>query len=465
MDVRDPAAGTWTGVLFGDVAAKGGTNGTVGWRVATQEFASFGSVSPSRVFLDPGESKTITVSATTPTSPGDAAGSIVFRSDAGGTSTIPVALRSEVDIAQGGAFSGTLTGGNGRPPGEGQDQFYQFQVGAGVHDITASVSLSNDARDPVGAYLISPDGDTLGYGQNSLGSRPLLSLTAFTLNPVPGTWTLIVAFTEPTVGDEISQPFTGSIQFNKVSVSAAGLPDSTGTQLTAGKPVTVPVTITNNGTAPEAFFVDPRLNATKSIGLAALAKATNLALPLTVQFPPQWLVPTQTSSLSVTAKATLPIMFDYGPFAGDPDIASSNPGTGPLCADTESSSYTPPDGTVTAGGWSSAPSECGPYPGGAPAGTLKSVVMTATTKAFDRTVTSATGDLWSISTNPSATFTPIVINPGATATIKVVITPAGTSGTTVHGTLYVDDFVGGVPPYGQSSGDELAGLPYAYTIK
>jgi hypothetical protein len=46
----------------------------------------------------------------------------------------------------------------------------------------------------------------------------------------------------------------------------------------------------------------------------------------------------------------------------------------------------------------------------------------------------------------------------------VTITPSGASGTTVHGTLYVDDFVSGVPPYGQAAGDELAGLPYAYTI-
>lgn len=145
-DVRDPAPGTWTGVLFGDVAAKGGTNGTVGWRIATQQFAPFGSVSPSVVVLGAGHSRTVTVSATTPSSPGDASGSIVFKSNlgSGGTSTIPVTLRATVDVAHGGAFSGTLTGGNGRAPGEGQDQFYKFNVGAGVHNITANVSLTND---------------------------------------------------------------------------------------------------------------------------------------------------------------------------------------------------------------------------------------------------------------------------------------------------------------------------------
>jgi len=47
----------------------------------------------------------------------------------------------------------------------------------------------------------------------------------------------------------------------------------------------------------------------------------------------------------------------------------------------------------------------------------------------------------------------------------VTITPAGASGTVVQGTLYVDDIVGNVPPYGQLAGDELAAFPYTYTIK
>ncbi len=463
-DVTYPTPGLWTGVLFGDVAADGGTNGTVGWQVSTEQFASFGSVSPSVLALAPGQSQTVTVTETTPSSPGDSDGSIVFTSNLGigGTSTIPVTLRSEIDPANGGAFSGTLTGGNGRAPGEGQEEFYEFNVGHGVKNITANVSLTNDVNDPVGSYLISPDGDTLGFGQNNTNGTQTLSLTAYTLNPAPGTWTLIVEFSEPVVGDEISQPYTGNVVFNDVSTSAPGLPNSPRIVLAAGTPVTVPVTITNNGDAPEDFFVDPRLDQTANITLAGQDQIAGVTLPMTGA-EPAWFVPTEASSASSTSTASLPIMFDWGPFQGDPDLSSHNPGAGPLCATTETVSYNPPGASIENGFWGSAPTECGPYSGPAPAGTASSS-MTVVAKQFDTSVSSTTGDIELASINPAATVSPVTINPGQTATIDVTITPSAAPGTTVTGTLYVDDLLTAVPPYDQFAADELAGIPYSYTV-
>ncbi|MGH3186090.1 MAG: S8 family serine peptidase [Streptosporangiaceae bacterium] len=463
VDVRQPTAGVWTGVIFGDVSTDGGTVGAVPWRVATERFTSFGSVSPSLLVLGPGQSRTVTLHASTPSSPGDTAGSIVIDSLLGGTTSVPVTLRSMVDVASGGAFSGVLTGGNGRDPGEGQQQFYEFSVPSGTQDITANVTLANDANDPVGAYLISPDGDTLGYGQNNLNGTQSLSLTAWTLSPVAGTWTLVVDFAEPVVGDELSDAFTGNILFNDVSASAVGLPDSASTTLASGEPVTIPVSVTNNGAAPELFFIDPRLTTTQTITLAAQGGSSDtVSLPMDGEFP-TWLVPTETSSVSVAQTSSVPAMFDFSPFNGDPDLASAAPGTGPLCSDTASAVYSPSGGTVTAGLWSAGPSECGPYAVPAAPGNA-TISMNAQTKAFDPAVTSPAGDLWLAATNASASFTPVVINPGQTATINVTITPDAGTGTVVSGDLYVDDLVLGVSPYDQQSGDELAALPYEYTV-
>jgi hypothetical protein len=468
VDVRGPVAGRWTGVIFSIKGADGGTTGTIPWRVATELFAPFGSVSPSTLSLSPHQTKTIKVTATTPASPGDSAGSIVVGSALAGNTTIPVTLRATVPISSGtGTFRGVLTGGNGRPLGQGQVDYYEFNVGSGVSDITANVTLANDPANPVGAYLVSPDGDALGYGQNNVPGlvSATRSLTAYTLNPVPGTWTLIVDFAEPVVGNEVSDPYSGNIEFNHVSVSAPALPDNTATMLPAGTPVTVPVKVTNTGAAPEVIFIDPRLDATASIPLAGLDATSGVPLPLTGN-PPEFFVPTQTSKVSTSSTATRPIMFDFGMAQGNPDIGSASPGPGPLCATTETGSYSPPGGLVGNGVWIAFPGECGPYPSLAKAGSVSST-MTVTTKQFDTTVTSATNDLMLTAVNPSTVATPVVINPGSSATIQVTITPSGTSGTVVNGTLYVDAFASGTPTaaYAQFAADELVGLPYAYTIK
>ena len=338
-EVRSPAAGVWTAVIFGPDGADGGTVGPVVWSVATQQFAPFASVEPSSLTLNPGQSSSFTVSTSIPASAGDTSGSVVLTSSAGDTyanpadpllhdasTSIPVTLRSLVDVTGShsspksyavGQFSGIETGGNGRSPGEGQDEYYQFNVPAGVRDITANVALQNDPTDPIGAYLVSPDGDTVGFGQNTVNGDPLsldgnpeLSATANTLDPVAGTWTLIVQFAEAPVGDELSDPYTGSIVFNANKVAASGVPDSKA-KLAKGTPVTIPVQVTNTGETPEDYFVDPRLTQSAPLTLVPLdADGGSFPLPIpAADGEAAWEVPSETSSVSVAQTSTVPAMF------------------------------------------------------------------------------------------------------------------------------------------------------------
>jgi len=72
----------------------------------------------------------------------------------------------------------------------------------------------------------------------------------------------------------------------------------------------------------------------------------------------------------------------------------------------------------------------------------------------------AAGGKVSAADTPPPPTGPITLNPGQTGTIVVTITPSGDPGTTVRGTLYIDDF-----DFFTNGGDELVALPYTYTIK
>jgi hypothetical protein len=480
--VQHPMAGTWTGVISSPVGtsnpATSGTTGTVLWQVAAQQDVPFGTVSPSQVTLAPGQQATVTVSASAPAAPGDASGSIVVQTPNGTASTIAVTTRATVNVASGGTFSGTLTGGNGWFTGQGQEQYYQFSVPAGTRDVRADVKLSNDAADPVIEYLVSPDGDVAGYGENGVGQPGTtgavssLGASAYAVNPVAGPWTLIIEFADPVAGNELFQPYTGDIVFNASSASAATLPDSAATTLPAGTAVTVPVTITNNGASPQELFLDPRLDTTATMTLPTIASSSPTAtLPNLGEFP-EWFVPNETSSLTVSQTSTVPAMFDIGAGAGDPDLASSAPGAGALCADTASVTYAPPGAVVTPGQWVAGPSGCGPYASPGPAGTATDS-MSILAKAFDPAVTSPLGDYNLTAINPNATPAMKVLPPGQSIVVPVTITPSGPAGSVVSGTLYVDALVGGllpvggasgVLPAGQISGVEMSALPYEYTI-
>ena len=83
----------------------------------------------------------------------------------------------------------------------------------------------------------------------------------------------------------------------------------------------------------------------------------------------------------------------------------------------------------------------------------------ANTNPFDSAVTSTSGDIWAISVDPSASYTPLTLAPGQTGTITLTITPNAPKGTVIHGFIGVDTL-----NLATISGDELVNIPYTYTV-
>ena len=479
--VLRPAAGNWTAVIFSKTAKTGGTGGAVRFAATVWHAISFGTVSPASLTLAPGASAVVHVSARVPASAGDSSGSLVLVTSGRGSRavSVPVTLRSQVQVGPGlaGTFRGTLTGGNGGSPGTGQVAAYSFTVPSrrslALRNLDVDVVLASNPATQVSGYLIAPGGQTLGYGSSNLTTgftasgvpfeAPQRQLSVYATDPVPGSWTLILDGASPVPGAKLADPFTGRIRFNDVGFDRGALPNSPAVALTRGKPVTYQISVRNGGKAPEDIFLDPRLARFVTYRLQPQDHDT-VQLPLAANArPPEWIVPTVTHSLRVTATSgspAVPVMFDSGPYPGDPDKASGtgNPASAAYPAGPQATAVPP-------GLWYAVPSEVGPYPAvSAPAATV-TVAMSAVTEQFDTAATPATGDFWRFGVArlaASATYRLFVVNPGQTRSVALTITPAARRGTVVRGLLYIDAFAESLRFI---SGSQLVTLHYAYKVK
>lgn len=469
VQVANPASGPWTAYVYSRDSKDGGTTGPVVFGARAATFATFGTVSPSSLTLAPGQSAPVTLAVATPSAPGDGAGAIVLSADGGPTfaaaTTVPVTLRSLVPPGPT-TFGGVLTGGNGRQVNLGQSNDYQTDVPAGARELNATVTLADNPNNQFNAFLVSPAGEALAFAGNDLvgtnagglASTNTLGSQLHVLNPAAGRWTLIIEFAPQVSGAALSEPFTVTMDTSAVPAAAPTLPDSAGTTLAAGTPTTVNVTITNHGTSPEAYFVDARRSTTSQYHLAAVTGA-DTTVPLSIRSTlPIYLVPPDTTAITGAAVTSGPnaIRFDMESANGDPDIASNQ---GKQVGATLAAN------PVSQGAWDIAPDVVGPF-GPAPAPNQPvSTALLATTNTFDPTVTSPTGDLWYDSVDPTAIFDTYLVQPGQSATIPVTITPSGAPGTVTSGTLYVDD--ASLVDFGTfvANGNQVAALPYTYTIK
>jgi hypothetical protein len=483
LEVTNPMPGKWTAVFFtendADSATADGTSGPIQWSAGTYTYGQGGNIFPSTLFVGPGQTAFAHLSLTSSNVSGDSDQSVVVTSPYG-TTTVPVTVRTTVQTGRnGGTFSGILTGGNGRLGAPATTNSYEFNVPWGLNDLDVDVALANDPGDFFVAELVNPNGQTVGYTSNvttDSSGNPALGLAAdlYAINPMPGEWSVVVDWLNPVSGMELSEPFTGTIQFNGVNVSST-VPNGGFSRISSGSTQTFNVTVTNTGKAPEAFFIDPRSNQYVTMNLPDENEVAETGMTLPLPLPadganpfPYFFVPSQTTQLQGSITGSAPVTFDMEYFPGDPDIA---PGinsrwqtTGGIQGDSASVTLTEPE--ISAGLWSLNPAEEGPFtsPNGAPAVTANANVSVVT-KAFDPFITSTTGDFWSAVEGLSNTFTPEWVAPGATTTIAVTVAPTGRPGTRVSGNLYVDDF-SLASNFGVDlpTADEIAAIPYSYTI-
>jgi hypothetical protein len=473
VQVANPPTGKWTAILYTlkNNGSTVGTSGPIQWDANVSQFAPAGKVSPTSMTLAAGGTGTVKLTVTSPSSAGDTEQSVVVSSGSTHT-TVPVTLRTTVPTtSSGGSFHGVLTGGNGRAGVQAAANYYTFTVPKGALNIHAEINLANDPGDLLTGYLIDPTGQNLGYSSNVTEDgqgNPVStkSVDLYHALPAPGTWTIALQWANPVSGLELQEPFAGTIGFGALPITGT-LPS--GSTLTNGTTYSYKVTVKNSGHAPEAYFVDPRLNATMTMALPnqnpGVADPTNMTLPLPSNVSggapfPYYLVPTETSQISESLTGSAPVDFDSSYFPGDPGLEGIQ--------SSDSASVTFSDPEISPGLWDLNPSEIGPYDTttGAPTVTA-SASFSAVTKAFDPTVASSSDDLWPVVEGLSSTFAPVYIPAGGSATITVQITPNGASGSTDAGTLYVDDLTiaGFYVGFGDPNADEIAAIPYSYKIK
>lgn len=462
VDIGNPAAGTWTAIIWTRPPGTGSYSGPVQFTWAAEKFVNVGSVYPSTLSLAPGATQSITADFFMPTDPGDVAAAIRFNEAASDGSfslpEIPVSLRTLIATGPtGGSFTGMLTGGNGRPAA-GPTQTFEFDVPNGVNDMSLALEIADNGYllegllvDPQGMQLsVEPNIDPAGTVQ--------YGLQHFREFPQPGRWKFILLQNFTSSGNQTSLPFTARIGFNNAKITASGLPNSANALVSAsGQPVTATITVVNTGNQTLAYFADARLHTLAVSALAPQACAASSTLPGTCAL---FFVPTQVSGIRFVAKSTVPIQMDAYNDAGynvggtgSPDLFAKK-----TAANTVTASLSEPE--IPYGPWIVVPGLIGPYgAGGAPTEPVSTAAY-ALMLPFDPAMSSDSGDAWADLTLGTQTYNPLVLASGQAGTITVTIAPdAAQVGKSYSGYVFVDTFNGTV-----FSGDEVVRIPYRYTV-
>jgi subtilase family protein/peptidase inhibitor I9 len=467
VDVRSPKAGTWTAVLY-SLGGSGGYTGPIILDTSTQRTTPYGHASPSFT-LRAGQSRDVGFSLKTPEAGGDADYSVTFDTSAGQHTTLSAVMRSLIPTP--GHFSGTITGGNARAVSPAQTFSYAFDVPRGKKDLDIGLTLS-DPGSLTDIVLVDPNGELADVNSNVFLDSPTTiaqggTVQTYDANPVPGRWHLVVVVQNPVTGQEIEQPFHGTVAYDQVSVRARDLP--AGDQLAAGKAVTVPVTVRNTGAEPIAVGVDARTNRQQTLTAVPIQGSPEVDLPESPADAPVYLTPPDTSRFTISTSSSVPAQVEMQGSAAGFDLfgdlkAAQNGSTTSVATVGEQHGY------VSKGIWFGSLQEIGPFGDAGAQPGHGSYSASLRTTGFDAAVTSSTGDPFDFSVDPNGTGgTPSIIQPGQTATVQVTFTPTGHRGDRVEGHLNLVTVP--VLPTGATAlpfngtGEVIAVLPYSYRIK
>jgi len=470
--IHQPAAGTWTLVLFGRATSP--YEGAVNYRVTAQSFKTIrGAVFPASRLVAPGKSARFTLKVKSPSTAGFFTGAVVFNSNRQkAVGTIPVVSQAKITVStkKAGHFTGWLTGGNARPSYFAQQLSYRFTVPKGVRDVSVNLKAAHDGY-MLMAQLVDPSGHAvdsqLSFQYVTAGDDPPTNTNAVQLvwaNPKPGTWKVNVQnglFYLPGLavysGLTRSQ-LNGTVSFNTSKVSVFGLPSGT---LSPGAHVTTHITVKNTGIEPELYQLDPRLTASQQYEALPLNEISSGTLPITSGASvPVYGVPPFSSQMQMTASTTgsTPIVFDFSPYWSAPDVVSA-----PSIGGTTSVTVNDPIAST----WAPTIDMVGPFASPATPEDF-STSGTLTTLRFDPNATPSSGNVWSaIVDGTNDSLNPLFLLPGHSGTMAVTFTvPNGVAGTKINGVIPVEtfDYNSFTTGIGDWSSDVVKIVHYSYTI-
>ncbi len=460
VEVDHPSPGIWTAVIFtGVLRSIQSYSGPVTFAWSAQSDRPFGEVTPSELNLRPGERAILTARFQLPANPGDRSARIRLRAAGAENETplpdIPVSLRTLVPLGRGGGdFSGALVDNDGRGPQPSQT--FDFDIPAHSENLSVGVQIA-DSTASVTGFLIDPHGMALSVATNRAAAGTLEpTLQLFRYDPEPGRWHVILKQDLAVSARPITVPVSGKVSFYRTrEVVADPLPHDPAVRFSASAgPILLPVTVTNNGVATKAYFVDARLSAPRAIQRTVNSFCNGTTIPGVCGLV---LIPPETSFVQFTGSSSAPLTMDVfgwipfdGSFPGAQDLWGRAAGPNTVLASLSTAE-------VPFGFWELNPAPVGPFgAAGAAAASFTARAVTVT-QPFDPSISADTTDQWATQIEAPNR---LVLEPGQSGTIQVTLTPDPSQiGRTVEGYLYVDTFSDAT-----QTGDEVVRIPYRYTV-